>query len=199
MAKVALVTGGAKRIGRAVAERLARDGYHCLIHANNSYDEACEFAKSLTLAGSPSHAVQHHIQDPGAAACALLDASVSLFGCLPTTSVLSAASFDFDDPLSGGHVMGTEQMNLNFLFPIAYCSELARRVKRGHSHSVTLFTDYKIERLTNFILAQQACVGWCLAILECVLRRANSYQRHRSRPHSPGSWQHAGRAEQARA
>ena len=37
---VALVTGGAKRIGRAISLRLARDGYAVAIHCNRSQDEA---------------------------------------------------------------------------------------------------------------------------------------------------------------
>lgn len=34
--KVALVTGAAKRIGKAIADRLLYEGFHVLLHANNS-------------------------------------------------------------------------------------------------------------------------------------------------------------------
>ncbi len=38
--EVALVTGASKRIGRVIAERLARDGYAVAIHCGHSRDAA---------------------------------------------------------------------------------------------------------------------------------------------------------------
>ncbi len=43
----ALVTGGAVRIGAAIAERLAADGYNIVIHCNQSTDAAQRHAKHL--------------------------------------------------------------------------------------------------------------------------------------------------------
>lgn len=44
---VALITGSAKRLGRAMIERLHRLGYHVIIHYHNSEHEAQSFAESL--------------------------------------------------------------------------------------------------------------------------------------------------------
>src|SRR5262245_17230996 len=49
--RVALVTGGAIRVGRAIVEELAARGYHLAIHANTSLDRAQELASQLTAAG----------------------------------------------------------------------------------------------------------------------------------------------------
>lgn len=46
-APVALVTGGAKRIGRAICLELAARGYRLAIHANRSLDEAERLAREL--------------------------------------------------------------------------------------------------------------------------------------------------------
>jgi pteridine reductase len=45
--KVALVTGGAKRVGRAIATRLASDGFHVAITYKSSKREAQELRKTL--------------------------------------------------------------------------------------------------------------------------------------------------------
>ena len=48
--KTALITGSAKRIGRACALKLAKEGMDILIHYNESHDDAEELA-GATAAG----------------------------------------------------------------------------------------------------------------------------------------------------
>ena len=47
--KTALVTGGAKRIGRAIVEDLAADGFAVAIHCNRSVDEGAALAEEIRL------------------------------------------------------------------------------------------------------------------------------------------------------
>jgi pteridine reductase len=56
--RVALVTGAAKRIGRAVAIRLASDGADVVIHYNRSKSEAEDAAAEIAKFGRKSIAVQ---------------------------------------------------------------------------------------------------------------------------------------------
>jgi len=60
--RTAIVTGGARRIGAALARALAEDGWHVLIHYNRSRDEA--EALAAEIAGST---VQAELADPRAA------------------------------------------------------------------------------------------------------------------------------------
>ncbi|TNB46935.1 SDR family oxidoreductase [Martelella lutilitoris] len=54
--KTALVTGGAKRLGRAIVEDLANCGFNVAIHAHTSLSEARELAESLRRTGVAAEA-----------------------------------------------------------------------------------------------------------------------------------------------
>jgi NAD(P)-dependent dehydrogenase (short-subunit alcohol dehydrogenase family) len=63
--KAALVTGGARRLGRAIVEALAADGARVAIHHHESAAEARALAQSLERAGHPPPVVvQADLRDP---------------------------------------------------------------------------------------------------------------------------------------
>jgi 3-oxoacyl-[acyl-carrier protein] reductase len=53
---LALVTGSAKGIGRAIALALARDGFHIAVHYHTSYEAALETVNSIRAAGGTAEA-----------------------------------------------------------------------------------------------------------------------------------------------
>jgi 3-oxoacyl-[acyl-carrier protein] reductase len=61
--KVALVTGAARKIGRAIALALAADGASVVIHTRSSADEAKGVAAEVERLGSKSHVVLADITD----------------------------------------------------------------------------------------------------------------------------------------
>lgn len=63
---VALVTGGAKRVGRAVSLELAGRGYRVAIHANTSLDAAQQLVKEIENAGGGAIALGADLRDEGA-------------------------------------------------------------------------------------------------------------------------------------
>jgi NAD(P)-dependent dehydrogenase (short-subunit alcohol dehydrogenase family) len=60
----ALVTGAARRLGRALAEALADDGFLVCVHYNRSRDEALRLVDELAARGQPALAVQADLAVP---------------------------------------------------------------------------------------------------------------------------------------
>lgn len=79
--KVALVSGAARRIGLAIAKRLAADGAGVVMHANSSREEAEAGAKEIEVAGGRAIALFADITDADQVK-GLIDCAVDHFGRL---------------------------------------------------------------------------------------------------------------------
>ena len=65
--KAVLITGAARRIGRALAEALAAGGCRVALHCNNSVSEAEALARRLRRGGARVCVMQKNLLEPGAA------------------------------------------------------------------------------------------------------------------------------------
>ncbi|WP_180897454.1 SDR family oxidoreductase [Martelella soudanensis] len=64
LSRTVLVTGGAKRLGRAIVEGMANYGFNVAIHANSSFREAESLAQSLADSGIEARAFQADLLVP---------------------------------------------------------------------------------------------------------------------------------------
>jgi pteridine reductase len=97
--KLALVTAGMRRIGAAIAARLASEGWALALHSRREDMPAPELAAVL----AQDHCIWHSfVADFGdsAAVAALLPAVAAHFGRLPDLIVNNASRFVWDDPAS---------------------------------------------------------------------------------------------------
>lgn len=67
----ALVTGGSGGIGAAICQRLAADGHHVIVHANQGLDKAQAIVAQIVAEGGSAEAVAFDITDRAATAAAL--------------------------------------------------------------------------------------------------------------------------------
>ena len=59
--KVGIVTGASRGIGRAIAERLARDGVKVVVNVNTSMQQAHEVVTAIEAGGGQATAIQANI------------------------------------------------------------------------------------------------------------------------------------------
>lgn len=99
--RVALVTGAAQRIGRAIAFELASHGWQVAVHYRNSTAAAAQTVAQLRAAGGQAMAFQADLADE--AACnALVPAVREAFGRIDAV-VNNASLFEHDDVASFSH------------------------------------------------------------------------------------------------
>lgn len=125
----ALVTGAAKRIGRAIALALAREGVDVVAHANTSSAEAGELAAELERLGVRSWTVQADFRYPDELA-GLVSRAFDLAGGLDIL-VNSASIFPVDRLGDLTFESLVENLEVNAWAPLVLSREFARRAGEG--------------------------------------------------------------------
>ncbi len=127
--QAALVTGGAMRLGAALAEGLAKAGANVVLHCNRSLPAAEELAEALRTQGAAAAVVQADLRDP-AAADALVGEAISRFGSLDI--LINNASI-FDDVafanMNADNVL--ENVSVNAVAPMLAARRFAAQGREG--------------------------------------------------------------------
>ncbi|KPF72225.1 short-chain dehydrogenase [Bosea sp. AAP35] len=146
MSEVALVTGGARRIGRAIVERLADAGYAVAIHCGSARDEAQALAEAITQRGGRAMVVPADLVDP-AAVDALMPAVESALGPV-TLLVNNASSFLIDEVTAIDVATWNRQFSINLRAPSVLAGALANSLPEGRHGAIVNIIDQRVWKLT---------------------------------------------------
>lgn len=136
----ALVTGGAKRIGRAFCEALAEDGYDIAIHCNRSRDEAEALAQTLEGKGVKAGVFAADFSD-GANAETLMEEAAKAMG--PVSLLVNSASIFEDDSVESVSAQSFRaHMEANTLAPVLLSKAFAAQAPEGAM--IFNLLDYKL-------------------------------------------------------
>lgn len=127
--KTALVTGAAKRLGRAIALALAREGVHIIVHFRSSGSEAEDTAQAVRECGVRAWTICGELSD-SAGASQLVTCAVEQAGPIDFL-VNSASIFPSDDLLGFSSEAFHNNMEVNALAPLMAARAFAAQGRPG--------------------------------------------------------------------
>lgn len=149
-AKNVLVTGAAKRLGRAIALDLARHGWNVAIHYRGSEREARVTADDARAAGARTALIQADLAREDEAAAVIPQAAKEL-GTL-TALVNSASLFENDQWYSADRASWDAHMNVNLRAPLVLSQGFAKQLPReGHGVIVNLLDQRLFRPAPDFL------------------------------------------------
>jgi NAD(P)-dependent dehydrogenase (short-subunit alcohol dehydrogenase family) len=142
--KTALITGAARRIGRAITLALAAEGWQVAIHHNSSAEHAQELAREVEIAGGRAVALQGDLSDITAVE-SLVGRCSELLGP-PTCLINNASTFLDDSPLNLNADVWDRHINTNLRAPIFLATSFARQLPKGTQGNIINIIDQRVLR-----------------------------------------------------
>ncbi|WP_417622964.1 SDR family oxidoreductase [Parasphingorhabdus sp.] len=160
---LALVTGGVKRVGAAIAARLAESGYALALHGNSDAIPEDQLAETLRETGCDWRGFQQDFLDDGAAE-SLMEELVSHFGRAPALVVNSASIFGQDDIDGISEQQLRDHFRINSIVPMLLTTALHhRRPTEGERACVIHILDQRVRNPNrdqlSYTLSKQALAG----------------------------------------
>lgn len=144
--RAALVTGGAQRIGRAIALALADDGWAVAVHHRRSHAAAELLVAEIAARGGRAVALAADLAREAETAALVPQAIASLgpLGCL----VNNASVFERDEALDATRESWDRHVEVNLRAPFVLMQELARRLPPECSGCIVNILDERVWNLT---------------------------------------------------
>ncbi len=146
MVGAALVTGGGRRIGRAICLGLARKGLRVAVHYGGSRADAESVVAEIVQAGGHAVAIAADLarEEEVVTLVPRAEAAVGPLGCL----VNNASRFEFDDMETATRASWDLHMEINLRAPFVLTQEFARRLPADASGAVVHLIDERVWNLT---------------------------------------------------
>lgn len=150
MTRTALVTGAGKRIGRAIALRLAAEGWAVGVHYHRSADEAAAVVAEIEAAGGRGAALQADLADEASTA-GLVGRAVEALGSLGAL-VNNASIFDYDDAAGATRESWDRHMETNLRAPFVLSQAFAAQVPEDAGGAIVNLLDQRVWNLTQHFM-----------------------------------------------
>jgi NAD(P)-dependent dehydrogenase (short-subunit alcohol dehydrogenase family) len=144
--RAALVTGGARRIGRAIALALARHGYAVAVHALRSRNEAAALCAEIANSGGRAAALFADLSDHNDVR-RLIPQAAAAVGPL-SLLVNNAGEFEPDEIFDLDGAGFDRHFAINLRAPLFLAQAFAAQVPSGATASIVNITDQRVLKLT---------------------------------------------------
>jgi NAD(P)-dependent dehydrogenase (short-subunit alcohol dehydrogenase family) len=152
-AKVALVTGGARRIGRTIALALAQRGWDVAVHYGRSADDAHATVREIQALGRRAVALQCDLADERAVKALLPHANQAFDGDMVSCVVNNASLFEHDVAASFSTLQLDAHMHANLAAPVLLAQALHDATPAGAQGVVINLLDQKLFNLNPDFLS----------------------------------------------
>ncbi|MBZ9679945.1 MULTISPECIES: SDR family oxidoreductase [unclassified Mesorhizobium] len=143
---VALVTGGAKRIGKAIVEDLASHGFAVAIHSNRSHDAADALAAGINRSGGRAAVVAADLTDMDAVGDLVGQAEAALG---PISLLVNNASLFVDDSVEDFDWRAWDRhFAIHLKTPALLAQNFARSLPEGQDGLIVNIIDQRVWRPT---------------------------------------------------
>lgn len=138
-----LVTGGAKRVGRRLVERLSAAGHGVVIHANTNAAQAEQLCGQIRGDNPNAWVIAADLSDH-TAACALIDQASQLAGGPLSGLINSASVFDYDTPGAMDIAAFDKAMAVNLRAPVLLSERFAAQADPARDNCIVNILDQKL-------------------------------------------------------
>jgi NAD(P)-dependent dehydrogenase (short-subunit alcohol dehydrogenase family) len=146
-----LVTGAAKRLGRAIALKLAREGYDVAIHYRSSKSEAEAVAAEVKALGRRAALVDGELAIEGDVA-KLVPRAVAVLG--PLTALVNSASVFEDDRIeTATRASWDKHLDTNLRAPLVLSQAFAKQLPTNVHGGIVNIIDQQVLNLTPQFLS----------------------------------------------
>jgi NAD(P)-dependent dehydrogenase (short-subunit alcohol dehydrogenase family) len=151
MSKTVLVTGAAKRLGRAIALDLAAHGWNVAIHYHGSEEDAESATQAARAFGVDAVALKCDLSREDQTAT-LIARTAKEFG--PLTALINSASlFESDDWQSATRQSWDDHIETNLRAPLLLSQEFARQLPQDAKGSIINIIDQRVLKPTPQFLS----------------------------------------------
>jgi NAD(P)-dependent dehydrogenase (short-subunit alcohol dehydrogenase family) len=162
MPRAALVTGAARRIGRAIALGLAADGWAVAVHHHSNREAAADLVAEIAAMGASAVALAANLsrEDETQGLVAAAVAALGPLGCL----VNNASVFERDEALTVTRKSWDRHLDTNLRAPFVLMQGFARQLPPDRAGAIVNILDERVWSLTpHFVSYSLSKAGlWAL-------------------------------------
>ena len=149
--KIALVTGAARRIGRALAIDLARNGWAVAVHYNRSGKDAAKTVETIRRNGGTAVALQADFTDEGGIATLMTQTTDALgaIRCL----VNNASVFERDEVGTANRDSWDAHLETNLRAPFVLSQKMAAALPEEAEGVIINMLDQRVWNLTPYFIS----------------------------------------------
>jgi len=150
--KAALVTGGAKRVGRAIVEDLARHGWAVAIHHRHSVVDAERLVEDIVQAGGRAVSVSADLSQEEPVS-SLVSRSAEALGLPLTLLVNNASTFQNDTAETADRESWDRHIEPNLRAPLVLSQAFAKQLPDDLAGNIVNIIDQRVRNLTPYYLS----------------------------------------------